>query len=434
MVLQRALRGALCTLLAATAIVAGTPTSNATVEPEHQLKGTQRPNAALAEAASKALRGAEQDIVPLVAGTLHDSAGRPLADTSLRVDLEPTRAFISSADVGVGLEYVKLAETRTAKDGSFAFTAPRLQDLTGYADEHGVASALITSAGGQHNVWRRIYLHTPSAKSSRWTLAEPAPPRKAITNRQRVIDGSGFAPSTTTENEAALQLVGHPASPSSTPQAIPNPAQYCNSNEGYFFAMSDLPVKRSLVTVRAHATGPNTTATYAWGNTETTQVEAAANIAVGGALAKVGFTGVQTVSAGIDFAIGHFRPAHFQAEFEFRTWDLWCENYITLEKRLSGKFEWRPYRFTGGNDIIPGGGNQGVCPDPDTTTSISSATWVARDSTWTRYGDVDFGTVALASRTTNGSNWKLTVTPVKPASICGLEDVPIYASYVMEEY
>ncbi|NJP89398.1 hypothetical protein HCN51_08035 [Nonomuraea sp. FMUSA5-5] len=276
----------------------------------------------------------------------------------------------------------------------------------------------------------------PTAKDDRWTLAEPAPNRKAVTRQQRVIDGSGFAPPATVESESTLELVGYSDSSSGTPQqrAMPNPAQYCNSNEGYFFALADIPVKRSYVTVRAHATGPNTSATYAWGTTATTQIEAAANIATAGALAKVGFTNVQTVSAGINFEIGHFRPAHFQAEFDFRTWDLWCQNYTILETRISGKYEWRPYRFAGGNDIIPGGGNQGVCPDPDTTTSISSATWVARDTTWTRYGGVDFGTVKLDSRTTNGSNWKLTVTPERTASICGLEDLPIYASYVMEEY
>ncbi|GAA2872066.1 hypothetical protein GCM10020220_071690 [Nonomuraea rubra] len=302
-----------------------------------------------------------------------------------------------------------------------------------------MVSALITSSGGQDSVWRRIYLKAPAASKGRWMLAEPTPARRSVSEELRKIDGSRTAAEVTVdhfpEDASSLRLLGYPSGSSGqTTQSIPNPAQYCNSNEGYYFAMSDLPIKRSLVTVRAHATGPNTTATYAWSTTNTTQIEAAANIAAGGALAKAGFTNVQSNSAGINFEIGHYRPAHFQAEFEFRTWDLWCEHHITLEKRLSGKYEWRPYRFTGGNDIIPGGGNQGVCPDPDTVVPISSPTWVARDTTWTRYGGVDFSTVKLDSRTTNGESWKLTVTPVRSAHICGLEDVPVYASYVMEQY
>ncbi|NJP89399.1 hypothetical protein HCN51_08040 [Nonomuraea sp. FMUSA5-5] len=155
MPLKRALHGALCALLATTTLVAGAQTSNAAIEPEHPLRGTQRPNAALVEAARNS-HLTQRDSVPLIAGTLRDSAGHALADTPLRIDLEPTRALISTTGVGIGLEYVKLAEARTAQDGTFAFTSGRFQDLTGYADQNGVASALITSAGGQHNVWRRI--------------------------------------------------------------------------------------------------------------------------------------------------------------------------------------------------------------------------------------------------------------------------------------
>ncbi|NRQ30902.1 hypothetical protein HII36_03490 [Nonomuraea sp. NN258] len=197
-----------------------------------------------------------------------------------------------------------------------------------------------------------------------------------MTAKLREIDGSGPRAELATgprEDETSLRLVGHPAGLSgSSPLRILNPAQYCNSNEAYFFAMSDLPIKREMVTVRAHATGPKTEAAYAWGITNSTQVEAAANIGAGGGLAKAGFTYVQNNSTGIDFKIGHYRPVHFQAQFEFRTWDLWCEDYITLKQRLSRKFEWRLYRFTGGNDIIPRGGNQGVCHDPDYVVPISS--------------------------------------------------------------
>ncbi|TMR91643.1 hypothetical protein [Nonomuraea basaltis] len=435
---RQALRAALGGVMAAVTMVAGAIPAGATVEPAHRLDSVQRPNEALAGETADALRTG-QGGSPLVAGALHDSAGQPLGGTSLRIDLEPAPSVISAAGVGVGLEYIKVDEARTAVDGTFAFTAPPFSGLRGYADEHGVVSALITSSDGQNSVWRRIYLQAPAEGNGRWRLAEPAPARKTVPDQLRKIDGSrsdvGVAAGNPGEDASSLRLVGHPpASSGKAPLGIPNPAQYCNSNEGYYFAMSDLPVKRSLVTVRAHATGPNTTATYAWSTTNTTQIEAAANIGAGGALAKAGFTNVQSNSAGINFEIGHYRPAHFQAEFEFRTWDLWCEHHITLEKRLSGKYEWRPYRFTGGNDIIPAGGNQGVCPDPDTVVPISSPTWVARDSTWTRYGGVDFSTVKLDSRTTNGENWKLTVTPVRSAHICGLEDVPVYASYVMEQY
>lgn len=50
------------------------------------------------------------------------------------------------------------------------------------------------------------------------------------------------------------------------------------------------------------------------------------------------------------------------------------------------------------------------------------------------YGGVDFGTVKLDSRQTNGDQWKLTVTLTKPAEICGLDDQPVGASFVMESY
>ncbi|WP_147267790.1 hypothetical protein [Spongiactinospora rosea] len=419
----------------ATALMAVITPSSSAAEPK-RLANAIRPNAALAETAQAALR-AEQNSTPLVAGTLRDIRGNTLSGTPLRIDLEPTRSIIAASSSGVGIEYIKIGETRTADDGSFSFKSPELKDLAGYVDQEGVASALITSSGGSYSVWRRVYLHTPTGAKGEWTLAQPPAPKgpRPADPVSYNVDRSGFKPGVSREDESSLSLVGHangaPAN-GSRQQGIPDPGQYCGTGEIYYFAMAEIPVQVRMVTLRGHLTGPDTTAKYEWTTTGKTEVEAAANVGAGGNLATVGFTNVQSVSAGITFEIGNFRPAHFRAQFQFRTWDLWCEDVITLKKRISGKYEWRPYKFTGGNEIATAGGPPN-CRE-DHTTPIVSTTWVSRDTSWTYYGGVQLGDVKLDSRQTNGEYWKLSVIPDEPAEICGIDDYPVDASYVMEKF
>ena len=120
-----------------------------------------------------------------------------------------------------------------------------------------------------------------------------------------------------------------------------------------------------------------------------------------------------------------------QIQLDNRAYNLKCMDSITGEWYYPHVWEWRPYQWTGGNRKVKPKYKIFKCKS-EYKVSISSATWTARESSYTYSTGAKLAGIGLRVKQTNSGSHKLTFTPDGTAKLCGSNNYPIYARQVKE--
>lgn len=342
---------------------------------------------------------------PTIEGILRSPSGEPAADASIRLDLEPDQSLASTVDQGVGVALIQLGSATTDARGRWVVSFPPLDDLRGYSSG-GSASLLVSAAGAVELAYH--------VEVSAELLQVPT-----------TLPESEFDGSTVT---TGFELTAQRFDESSTAAFFPS--DVCGGASTYYWVRSDVNIIRTMNRVQRIFTKDKTKWRYNWSTTNETRVDAAINMGTGGALVSGGFVAVQSQSAGVKFKAGNSKNFDAAVEFDNRAWDLWCRP-ITGSDWLSSTYEWRPFKFTGGNDKLSPKYSIFSC-NAANKVSISSETWVARTTTYTYGVGAHLSTVDLRVRQSNSSGHKLTFVPSGTAHLCGSNDYPIDALQVRE--
>jgi hypothetical protein len=364
----------------------------------------------------------------LLAGTLMDDQGRPVAGVEVRVDLEPSRAVVHRQPKNVGAMSLQLARAATDSAGRFELRVPKLADpFEGFADQDGTVSLLVGSFGRTHSLLYHLRVRPPATDGAGWTWASVdaavISPQASTIRRSAKVRTQGLR---------ALRLTAHRNAPRAKRAGGIDVGEACSHNAWTWRKATGIgDLERRWVNVQRIHTDNQIRARYEWSNTSNLETDAAANLGAKGVLVSAGFVRSETVSAGVDFTLPAFGYQDAQVDFTFRPYHLQCMNPITGHWYYSGKFEWRPEIFTGGNRFAKP--YSAIFPCGQYVTPIEQRLWVARTSSFTYANGVSLLGVTLRSRQTNSENHKLTYTASSPTWICGKDDWPTRASQVREK-
>lgn len=381
----------------------------------------------------------------LMSGTLLAPTGKAAAaGTSVRVDIEPASDYAAAQPSNVGVALVRLAETTTSGSGAFQLSAPAPSDLTGYVNNDGTVSLLITSAGSSGQLLRHVRAYPPTGDDPTWRWADRddaiAPPGAAAgtAGQQQALtagnDGGTGAnltglvlKSTAISKTSALHL--RQVAQAATAGVYGD--DYC-PGDTYYWTRSDANIIKTWDRIQRVYTMGKTTWKYDWSTTSSTSVDAAANLGRGGALLTAGYVGVQTSSSGVNFSFGHNANMDAAVQFDNRPYYLYCHSVVSGKTWYSGVYEWRPYKFTGGNTHLSPKYAIFAC-NATYKAPISYPLWVARSTSYTYQIGATLSVANLRVAQTNNSSHTLTFTPgTSGAKICGKGDYPVYATQVRE--
>lgn len=375
----------------------------------------------------------------LMTGRLLDPAGEPLPDTEVRIDLEPAPSVAAAAPAGAGVALVRLGFATSDDQGRFRVEAQPLADLHGYVDRDGSASLLITSSSARGRLLYHVSAFPPEGSAREWTWASPDPGVAAGPVSPTRATGSlsaTSAPGPAGLTGLVLHTTDSPAAPAGgTAGSLAATAvaggDYC-PGVTYYWRRYDGAVIKNWSRVQRVFTKGRTKWRYNWSTTASTMVDAAANLGKAGALVSAGFVHVQRASAGVDFSFGHQVDADAAVQFDNRPYYLYCHDVPSGKTWYSGVYEWRPYKFTGGNQHMKPKNAIFRCRAAY-RIKIRDPLWVARSTSYTYSGGAKLSTISVRVKQQNDAYHKLTFVPKPaPAWLCGSNDYPVYARQVKE--
>lgn len=387
----------------------------------------KRPNASLSE---RAAGQAEQNAPLVMTGTATDTAGTPLADIPIRLDLEPSRASVG--EPGVASELVKLSDTKTDGSGEFTFRTRDLGDLTGYQESDGSVSVLVSSLGRAATVYQHLIMRPATKPGGAWTMAVPD---GDVTGRTPGAVGAA------TRKAFARSGKSAPVNVSLKAKRTPSKSRYqaygvsgqdrCGGT--FYWQRSTANLSKQYVRVNRAYVKNRVKWEYRWSNSSTTQVDASANVGSGGALVAAGYVNVQTSSAGMTSVADGNIQYDARREYNFYPYYLYCINGFTGATEYSGVYEWRPYSWTGASAF--GSLNTAIfnC-DSRFIGNLGGTTWSSRDATLQYSIGATLGANLRSAQTHNSSHsLYLYLRPgYTGASICGYQGDFINATQVRE--
>lgn len=385
------------------------------------MTGTIEPNPGLDRFMRTTARTAGDPL--MVSGTLVDQAGQPIPGEIMRADIDPIRSVVSAAAEDVGVAPIEVGKDTTNANGAFSIRVPQPSDWDSYVEPDGSIRITLLSAGPTHQYVYHVTLVPPATADGSWRWseydaavvdAEAAPAR--VANEETLIPDN-------------LLLVAEPEA-TGTARLTDAARGICGGYDRYW-KRSDRNKWLRGVKIQRVRTLNDIRIGYDWSNTKETRTDSAINTGRDGALVKGGFTSVQNDSSGVDYSVSNNEWKDLQAQFDYRAWDLFCVDPTTGEQHPTNRWEYRPYKFTGGNRQVTPGSGPWSCQDRY-SVSIEDTLWVAKTTSNTFSAGVDLGFLNLRSNQSNSSTHKLTINPDRRTRICGSNAYPVNARMVRE--
>jgi hypothetical protein len=407
--------------------------------------------------AARASQPAEPNAEILIEGILRDSDGTPSRNARIRFDLEPTGAAAMAASGDEGLDLVELAQEKTDGQGRFKVKAKNLGDLTGYVDETGASSILVTSFGDSASFFYHLRV-LPSVDGKRWkwetydAKVAAGPNARALSAATSEQDAGGAAAPdasdrrTMREKQQAEPLMvdftsqspGDSGSGGEIGTMGVNGRDYCAS--GYTWRRDDQ--NGDIITYdrmqRAYTKSRVTSWTYKWATTNRTQRAVSANVGTDGKQIDAGFVSVQENTQGVDFNAGANTQMDARAHLANRPWRLYCHMTSYPYEYSANIHEWRPVRWTGFSSFGTLNTTIFSCQAPYTGPMGKGTTWFASNSTLQFSAGANLAGVSLRTSTsttdyrTNTSH-RLELYTGTSATICGNGNYPANSPQVREQ-
>lgn len=340
-------------------------------------------------------------------------AGGRLRSADLTVYAYPT-----SADAKGMMRGVLVAKGRTSANGDFELSLLR-SDLAPYTFEDGTMMVQVVGQSGGATV----NMTFNAKRDARGAWHNPDSGRSLASIELRTEKQTGV--------DRRDAVGGKAGTSSAQTQAAVSPAATCSG--GYGWGMTS-NARYAYVPLQAYKTLSNANLLYSWQTTKSTKLEVLARNSTTGAVSATGtlaFSSQNTTAAGIDATWGYNVNRRLLAEWEYREWKEYCFliNNVTQE---TGRTEWRPYRFAGGN-YLSATTQDFTCTSTNRST-FGNSTWVSQTATTTWSGGFSIYGVGLMASTTNSATAKLTVKPRTGANatLCGNNAKPLYAQRVKE--
>lgn len=423
------------------------------------------PNPALVAKAKTSMAAVDKDRrsgTSLIAGFLLNESGEPVAGQRIRIDLEPSTITEKAADDSLGpqlglpvpaLAMVKLGETRSKKDGSFSIRVTDLGDLSGYLEDDGSVSVLVTSSGAEGaDVFRHLLLRPPSGEQREWTWASadqqttlPGKPGEPVRVRLQGVDNSvsdSLLADPDPRDVAALRQRG-----GSEALASFNEGNFCSGGIWWRSAPEGVYDQQVSVRVARIFNWYNVSSSYTYRNGSKTEVSRVASFSKGSVIGNfeggLGRTEDRSRSVAITQNFSPFTSADMAIDYVYRPHWLFCHvpSGFTYESErppngnpyfaFSGAMEWRPeYPSGGGGAVSPAAGIfkcgfQGII-------SLSDSLEIDQGGTYTYNKSVSgaglansiFG-LSLTSQQTYSEDHKLTFfrKPGTNPQLCGRDNV-----------
>lgn len=377
----------------------------------------------------------------VTSGVLRDADGKPLSGVKLRADLEPTRAAQLAAGTDAGAELAKLDEAVTDGQGRFVFKASALGDMSGYVEDDGSVSVLVTSTKGEHNLMYHLTAFPDPAGRAPWNWKNKD---SKVADDSQVDEPTRHAARGLGRGNGAIgvKLTDKNANPEAPPGSDErgfdgyNGADGCYSYETYYWVRIDSPNQVIFTNARlqrAYNQSRMVQWKYDWTNTNTNSVDSAANLGAGGALVAAGYVSVQTDANGTTFTRGTNQQADASVNYDNRPYNLYCS--WAGSSRYSGKYEWRPFSWTGGTSYAALNTPVFTC-NYTYRVKIATPVWLSQDATRTMqysYGS-SLGGVNLRTISSVGSGYKITYTPGSVgAYLCGHGGYPVQVAQAREQ-
>jgi hypothetical protein len=401
--------------------------------------------------ARRASQPAAEDAPLLIEGILRQSDGQPAPQARIRIDLEPSGAEAMAAPTDEAVDLVNLGQDKTDGNGRFKFKVKNLGDLSGYTNEDGSASLLITSFGDSASLLYHLRLVPDSSGKRRWMWdtydnAVAAGPNAVALKSLASVNEEGGAPTDPSDKRSlrekhraeplvvdlTSQAPGSNAGGGDVSTQGVNGSNYCSN--GYQWRRDDqnegIDTHNRLQ--RVYTKSGITKWEYNWSTTTKTQQDVSANVGYNGSQVAAGYVGVQSSSTGINF----IRPANHQqdarAVMRNKPWRLYCSMTSYPYSYSANVHEWRPAYYTGYNNF--GALNTPIfnC-DYRYEGQISNPTWVAKETTLQFSVGTNLAGVNLRTATSNDESHKLTLTPTGSPWVCGYLAPIAFASQVREK-
>jgi hypothetical protein len=357
------------------------------------------PNPALAERA----KSNQAKRSHIASGLLRDRTGAPLSNAKLRLDLEPSRAALNGPAAGSAVALVPLDQVETDGQGRFRFTVPALGDMSGYLEEDGTASVLVSSMGGVEPLLYHLIVRPDPLGEAPWIW---------VVEDERVADAGQVDDVTAS---AARQRGGKAVGLALREGNVDNPDaareertlnevngyNYCGVSESPYWQRSTNTsnmIKNLHRIQRVYIKGTVAKWTISLVDTKQTTVDAAASVG-GGALFNAGWTRVQESSSTFNTQRGSNTQMDLRREFEVWAYHLYCRR-TDGSTYYSGVYEWRPLKPTGTFGF--GTLNTAVfnCdPNKVSTLPVNSSAYVSNGTTTTMQFSVGAVFNAVSLRT-----------------------------------
>ena len=370
-----------------------------------------------------------------ITGTLVDNDGRPVADQSLSVSLDPSPQMLLAAETDENAPGgLMLSQVRTGDDGSFRLPVPALRNIDQYLDQDGLATLLFMSLDGTTDVVYRQYVELPvdagdKAESAIGVSAE---------DTEDVKPGDTVADDDLTSLKLAASPNVSPVESVGAKASAVSPGNECTrawgtTPWGSYQWRKEGSAIRKWVPVQRSQTGSKTNMTYEWSNTSETFVQVAMNYAYKAVTVAEGYTKSVNKGSGVDFDEGYDVVRDLEVEFDFYSYGLYCSLSGDATKwRAANVHEIRPYAFKGFNRDTTYRSYY-TCPNRSYRGQLSSTLWVSRSSTTTFSGGVSVGGIGVDAKQTNTSSHKKSYVPkVSGAYICGQNGNPTSTEKVSE--